>query len=184
MPRLPVHSVDTAPEESREALKALEARTGKVLNIYGEMATSPAALNAYAAMKQVIADLSSLDAPTRQAIALAVGNVDGCEYCQAAHTIAGRAAGLDDDLMLQIRRGEVTSDPKLAALVHVVREAAERTGEVEDATWEAARSAGWSDRQLADAFASIVANLFTNYFNHYVGTELDMPEAPALDPTS
>jgi hypothetical protein len=27
-----------------------------------------------------------------------------------------------------------------------------------------------------------VANLFTNYFNHYVGTELDMPAAPPLDP--
>lgn len=183
MPRLPVHSVETAPEESREALKAMEARTGKVLNIYGEMATSPAALNAYAAMTQAIADHSTLDAPTQQAIALAVGNVDGCEYCQAAHTIAGRATGLDDDLMLQIRRGEVTSDPRLAALVQVVREAAERIGEVKDATWEAARSAGWSDRERADAFASIVANLFTNYFNHYAGTELDMPPAPALDPS-
>lgn len=67
MPRLPVHSVDTAPEESREALKALEARTGKVLNIYGEMATSPAVVNAYVAMTQAIADHSILDAPTQQA---------------------------------------------------------------------------------------------------------------------
>ncbi|MDP9019197.1 MAG: carboxymuconolactone decarboxylase family protein [Actinomycetota bacterium] len=184
MPRLPVHSVETAPEESREALKALEARTGKVLNIYGEMAASPAVLNAYAAMKQAIVDHSNLDATTRQAIALAVANVDGCEYCQAAHTVAGRAAGLDDDLMLEIRRGELTSDPRLAALVDVVREAAERMGEVGNATWEAARSAGWSDRELADAFASIVANLFTNYFNHYVGTDLDLPAAPALDPSS
>ena len=51
MPRLPVHSVETAPEECRDALKGLETRTGKVLNIYGEMATSPAVLNAYVAMK-------------------------------------------------------------------------------------------------------------------------------------
>ncbi len=181
MPRSPVHSVETAPDESKDAL---EARTGKVLNIYGEMAASPAVLNAYAAMKQAIADHSNLDATTRQAVALAVANVNGCEYCQAAHTVAGRAAGLDDDLMLEVRRGEVTSDPRLAALVDVVREAAERMGEVGDATWEAARNAGWSKRELADAFASIVANLFTNYFNHYVGTELDLPAAPALDPSS
>ena len=86
--------------------------------------------------------------------------------------------------MVEIRRGEVTWDPRLAALVDVVRGAAERMGEVGNATWEAARSAGWSDRELADAFASIVANLFTNYFNHYVGTELDLPAAPALDPSS
>jgi uncharacterized peroxidase-related enzyme len=182
MPRLPVHSVETAPEESRDALKALEASTGRVLNIYGEMAASPAVLNAYSAMKGAIAAHSRLDAATRQAIALAVGNVDACEYCQAAHTIAGRAAGLDDDLMLQIRRGEVTADPKLAALVRLVRQAAAHVGEVDGATWDAARSAGWSDPELADAFASIVANLFTNYFNHFVGTELDMPAAPPLEP--
>jgi uncharacterized peroxidase-related enzyme len=179
MPRIPVHTVDTAPEGSRDALKAVEARIGKVLNIYGEMAHSPALLNAYAAMNQAINDHSALDPATREAIALAVGAVDDCGYCQAAHTAVGRRAGLDDDQMVQIRRGEV-ADPTLAALVALVREAAAHVGEVGDGTWQAALDAGWSDRQLTDAFASIAANLLTNYFNHFVGTELDLPAAPDL----
>jgi hypothetical protein len=44
MPRLPVHSVETAPVTSRDALKHLEGRYGRVLNIHGEMAHSPAVL--------------------------------------------------------------------------------------------------------------------------------------------
>lgn len=34
---------------------------------------------------------------------------------------------------------------------------------------------------LAEAFAHVAVNLYTNYFNHYAGTELDVPAAPALD---
>lgn len=178
MPRLPVHSVDTAPEHSRDALKSLEARTGKVINIYGEMAHSPAVLNAYMAMNEAITAHSTLDGSTRQAIALAVAAVNGCTYCEAAHTVAGRAAGLTDEQMLQIRRGRVEGDDRLAALMRVAREAATAQGEVSGHAWSEALNAGWSDQELADAFASLASNMFTNYFNHYVGTELDLPPAP------
>jgi len=37
MTRIPVHTVDFAPEGGRDALKALGARFGKVLNIHGAM---------------------------------------------------------------------------------------------------------------------------------------------------
>lgn len=71
-------------------------------------------------------------------------------------------------------------DPKLSAITEVAREAAARTGNVSDPVWQAALDAGWTDEELAEAFAHIAANLFTNYFNHYAKTELDVPAAPAL----
>ena len=122
MPRIPVHTIDSAPENSRDQLKALEAKFGKVLNIHGEMAHSPVVLQSYVALQSVIADDSSFDARTREAIALAVGNVDDCSYCQAAHTGGGEAAGLSDDEMVAIRRDSVDFDPKLAALLALARE--------------------------------------------------------------
>ena len=57
-----------------------------------------------------------------------------------------------------------------------------QAGEVSDGTWHTALDAGWSDRELTDAVASVVANFFTNYFNHYAGTELDLPAAPDASP--
>jgi uncharacterized peroxidase-related enzyme len=177
--RLPVHTVDSAPDGSRDTLKALEARIGKVMNVHGGMAHSPAVLNAYAAVDGAIAEHSSLDAATREALALAVGAANDCGYCQAAHTMIGKGAGLTDDQMIQIRKGAVNDDPRLASIVAVAREAATDVGEVTDGTWQAALDAGWSDTELADAFASVAANLFTNYFNHFVGTELDLPAVPA-----
>jgi hypothetical protein len=47
MARIPVHTVENAPEESRDALKGLKAKLGKVFNVHGEMAHSPAVLQAY-----------------------------------------------------------------------------------------------------------------------------------------
>ena len=115
MPRIPVHTVDSAFEGSRDTLKALQGKFGKVLNIHGAMAHSPAVLQTCAAMYEALRDTGTCDAETREAIALPVGNIDDCSYCQAAHTAGGKAAGLSEQEPVDIRRGQV-ADPKLGAL--------------------------------------------------------------------
>ncbi len=179
MTRIPVHTVDSAPEGSRDALKALEAKFGKVLNIHGAMAHSPAVLSTYAAVQRALQDTGTFDARTREAIALAVANVDDCSYCQAAHTARGKAAGLSQQEMIDIRRGQV-AEPKLGALVTLVREQAGTVGHVQDSTWQAALDAGWTDVELTETSAHVALNLFTNYFNHLVQTDPDLPAAPSL----
>ncbi|MDT0261502.1 carboxymuconolactone decarboxylase family protein [Jatrophihabitans lederbergiae] len=182
MSRIPVQTLDTAPEQTRPTLERLTRRTGKLLNIHAEMAHAPVVLAAYAGITEALAEQSSFDARTREAIALAVGAQDGCDYCQAAHTPSAIKSGLSEAQTIAIRRGELAFDPKLAALLAVVREAAANVGEVSDATWTAAQQAGWSDVQLSEAFAHLAVNLFTNFFNHYARTDLDLPAAPALTP--
>lgn len=180
MSRIPVHTIDNAPEAGQETLRALEKSIGKVMNIHGEMAHSPVVLETYAAMNAAITRHGTFDARTREAIALAVGAVDNCGYCQAAHTLSGKAAGLTEEQTVAIRRGTADFDDRLDALVAVVREIAGEVGEVSDATWKRAVEAGWSDVQLTEAFAHVAVNLFTNYFNHYARTDLDVPAAPAV----
>lgn len=180
MTRIPVHTVESAPEPSRDELKSLDAKLGKVLNIHGEMAHSPVVLQSYVALQQVIADYGTFDAGTQEAIALAVANADDCAYCQAAHTGGGKAAGLSDEQMIAVRRDAVDFDDKLGALLALAREYTTNVGSVDDATWQAALDAGWTDEQLTELSVHVTLNLFTNYFNHYVQTDLDLPEAPAL----
>lgn len=180
MPRIPTHTVATAPEASQETARKLERKMGRLLNIHAGMAHSPAVLASYAGMNAAIAEHGTFNARTREAIALAVGNQNGCDYCQAAHTRSARRAGFDDQQILDIRAGEVDFDEKIDAITAVAREAAANTGNVSDGSWQAALAAGWSAEELAETFAHIAANLFTNYFNHYAGTELDLPAAPEL----
>ncbi len=62
--RIPVHTVESAPEGSRDTLKALAARFGKVLNIHGAMAHSPAVLETYAAIQEALQDTGTFDGRT------------------------------------------------------------------------------------------------------------------------
>lgn len=181
MPRIPVHTTDSAPAASTETLRRLEKRFGKVLNIHGGMAHSPVVLETYAAINAAISEHGTFDARTREAIALAVGAVDACAYCQSAHTVSAKAAGFTQEETVAIRRGDDGDDAKLAALVQVAREVAGEVGEASDAAWDKAVAQGWTDTELTEVFAHVAVNLYTNYFNHYARTDLDVPAAPGLD---
>jgi AhpD family alkylhydroperoxidase len=180
MTRIDIHTTDNAPAESRKGLEALHAKFGKTLNIFGAMAASPTVLNTFLALDGAIAEHTSLDAKTQEAIHLTVANVNACEYCQGAYTMAAKGAGFDEEQTRQIRRGAVDGDEQLTALLTFAREVAGDKGHVEDTTWKAALEAGWSEEQLLEAFADTVRTVFTNYFNHLVDTEQDVPSAPEL----
>lgn len=82
--------------------------------------------------------------------------------------------------MVAIRSGAVDFDEKLSALLDLTREYTKYVGSVDDTNWQAALDAGWSDAQLAELSVHVTLNLFTNYLNHLVQTELDLPAAPEV----
>lgn len=180
MARVPVHDLDTAPADSHDTLKQLEAKNGKVLNIFGEMAHSPAVLNAFAAFEAALTDHGTLTEADKQAVRLAVSGYHECHYCQSAYTVAAKAAGLTEEQTVEVRGGTASFDDALDALLRLVREATDRRGYVDEATWQRALDAGWRDDQLLEAFANVTRTFLTNGLNHMLGTELDVPPAPGL----
>lgn len=182
MPRVPVHDLESAPSASQDLLKGLKEKHGKVLNIHGEMAHAPAVIDLYVSAEDAIKEQTSLDTATRKAIHLAVAAINDCGYCQSAYTVGAKRAGFDEDQTVAIREGrEDGFDEELSALLEVSREIASGKGYVDDATWQAAVDAGWSDTQILEAFADTIRTIVTNYFNHLVGTEIDLPPAPGLE---
>lgn len=178
MPRIPVHTPVHTPEESRAHVARLARKTGRLLNIRGGMARSPVVIAAYRGISQAIAEHGTFDARTQEAIVLAVGNQNGCDYCRAAYTLSARKASLTNKQILAVRAGKVGFNDRLAAITEVARAA--DTGNVPQVVWQAAPGAGWSDTELAGAFAHIAANLYTGYFSHYAHTEPDLPAAEPL----
>ncbi|MFN2318126.1 MAG: carboxymuconolactone decarboxylase family protein [Dermatophilaceae bacterium] len=180
MQRIPATTLDQATPAAHDALAAIGSRMGGVVAIHATMASSPPVITAYRGLTDAIREHGTLDGRTREAVALAVAAANGCDYCQAAHTGLGAAAGLDPDTMIRLRAGEPTGDARLDALAAVARVATAHTGYVDQETWSGAQDAGWSDDELAEAFVHIIANVFTNYFNHYAHTELDLTPAPPI----
>lgn len=106
-------------------------------------AHSPLVLAAYTTLNAAITEQGRFDAANREAIALAVGAVNGCDYCQAAHTVGGQAAALSRDQTIAIRTARASSAAKLEALLSVARQIAAQAGAISDEVWDAALAVGW-----------------------------------------
>jgi AhpD family alkylhydroperoxidase len=60
-----------------------------------------------------------LRAKEREIVNLVVSQVNGCRYCQSAHTTLGKMHGLTEDQILEIRGGEASFNPKFDALAKI-----------------------------------------------------------------
>jgi hypothetical protein len=176
MSRIPSHTVDNAPEASRPLLQkiAQSSPTGRPLNVHAQMAHSPAVLAAYTSLRAVTVEHGTLGPKVSWALNLATAATVGNDYMIG---IASRFARMNDWTEAQVtalRTGTTTGDTKIDALTRVIREAAGNSGKVTDVTWKAARQNGWSDEQLAEAFAYLGLTVFTGYFLNYAQTDMDI----------
>jgi hypothetical protein len=180
MSRIAPLPFESTPHSTRPLLQeAVNLAGGRLLNLHAAMAHSHAVLASYIGVRKAIGEHSALDHKTGAAIMLAVSGVDDADYSLAVATRVAYRAGWSVADTEALHSG-ASSDSKLAALLAVARQAAANTGHVEDATWNAAHAAGWSDDELVEAFAYIGLSLYVDYFNHYVGTELDVAAAPPI----
>jgi hypothetical protein len=176
MSRIPTHTVEGAPDASRPLLQkiAQSSPTGRPLNVHAQMAHSPAVLAAYASLRAVIAEHGTLDPKVSWALNLATAGAVGNGYMIGVANRFARMNGWNEAQILALRAGTTTGDTKIDALTSVVREAAANSGNVTDATWRAAQQIGWSDAQLAEAFAYLGLTVFTGYFLNYAQTGPDV----------
>jgi uncharacterized peroxidase-related enzyme len=178
MARIQPLEKDKADAKTLELLQTVEKKMGKVINILGTMAHSSATLKSFLSFSQALSE-GSLPLSLRERIALAVGEATGCDYCVAAHTVMGRKAGLTDQDIVDARRG-TAADGKAAVAVDLALKIVKTLGYVSDADLECTRRAGYSDGEICEIVATVSLNLFTNYFNHVAGTDIDFPAVPKL----
>ncbi len=179
MSRIAIPTREKAPEAARATLDAVEKQLGTVPNLFRLLANSPAALTAYTGLSGALG--RSLDAKTRERIALAVAQVNGCDYCLSAHTYLGQnLARLDPEEIALNRQGR-SSDPKADAVVRFAAAVARERGHVADRDIAAVRAAGFSDAQIVETVALVAQNSFTNFLNEVARTDIDFPVVLAAD---
>jgi AhpD family alkylhydroperoxidase len=112
-------------------------------------------------------------------MAITVGELNGCEYCVAAHAALGKMVGLGDEEIADSRRG-VSPDRKTEAALQFARKIVQERGFVSDGDVAGLREVGYGDGEIVEIVADVGLNVFTNYFNHVVDTEIDFPEVKPL----
>ncbi|MCP4245655.1 MAG: peroxidase-related enzyme [bacterium] len=178
MGRMKAVDTNQATGKQKELLEAVKAKMGKVPNMLATLANSPASLQAYLGFSGALAG-GVLSARLREQIACALGELNGCDYCVAAHSIIGKGAGLDPQEITAARKGE-SADPKARAALRFARAIVEHRGHVADADLSAVREAGFGDAEITEIVTNVGFNIFTNYFNHVADPVIDFPRVEPL----
>jgi len=174
MSRISTITHDTGNDDQKSLLSAIQGQLGMVPNFLGVMAQSPDALRAFLGLHG-IADNGQLDAQTRERIALALAQGNGCEYCLSAHTAIGRKAGLSGSEINANRAGS-SEDPRAAAAVVFARALNTHLGDITQAEFNAVREAGYSDAEIVEIIVHVGMNLMTNILGKAVQIDIDFPK--------
>lgn len=173
MSRTTIPSRDESPVASMLILDDIDRKFGVIPNLFRLMGISPHVLQAYVGLNGTLAN--TFDLKIREQIAVAVAEVNGCDYCLSAHAYLGaNLAGLAATDLALNRKGSA-SDPKTAAIVHFASIVAGKRGQITTADLEAVRGAGLKDAQIIEIVALVAENFLTNFLNNVFQTTIDFP---------
>ena len=179
MSRLSIPARDDAPAAAQPLLDAVHAQLGVVPNMFRLIANSPAALEGFLGLSSALK--KSLDLKTRNRIALAVAQVNGCDYCLSAHSyLATNLAKLSPEEIAHNRKGG-SEDRKADAAVRFAAKVTQERGHVTEADIAAVRLAGHTDAQIVEIVAMVAENSFTNFLNEVAKTDIDFPVVRASE---
>ena len=173
MSRITTPTRETAPLDSQPLLDGVFKTLGVVPNLFRVFALSPAALGGLLSLRSALS--KALDARTRERIAIAVAEVNGCDYCLSAHTYIGlKLAKITPEDAALNRKGRST-DPKADAAVRFAAKVAEARGKVRDGDIAAVKAAGFSEAQIVEIVGLVAENVLTNFLNNVAETDIDFP---------
>jgi uncharacterized peroxidase-related enzyme len=155
----------------------LNKALGFVPNLYAAIAYSDNGLGKYLAYQNAKTSLSNKE---KEAVNLIVSQVNGCVYCQSAHTVIGKMNGFSEDQVLDIRRGRAT-DSKLNALVQLAASVTENRGRADAALVDAFFAQGYTNENLVDLILQVSDKVAMNYLHNLTQIPVDFPLAPSLD---
>ncbi len=168
------HTIESAPEGSRGALAEVQAKYGAVFNLFGALAESPVALNAYRALGDLF-EQSSFTPAERQLLLLAISAENGCEYCVAAHSAGARMAALDAQAIEAVRGDTPIADARLAALHAFALTVVRQRGWVANDEVAAFLASGFTKAQVLEVIVAVALKTISNYANHITQPPLDAP---------
>jgi uncharacterized peroxidase-related enzyme len=155
----------------------LQKGLGFVPNLYAYYAKNETALGDYLALQN---RKSTLKAKEREVINLVTSQINGCRYCQSAHTVLGKMNGFTDDQVIELRKGSASFDSKLDSLAKFTAAVVNNKGKVSEDVKEAFFAAGYSEANLIDVVIVVGDKVISNYIHNLTGFEIDFPIAPEL----
>lgn len=163
----PIHTIETAPEGSKEALAKFVQNFGFLPNIAGAFAESPASLNGLLGLMGAFSTAEMTLTPVeRQIVLLTASALNKCEYCTAAHGTIASGRGVSRVAIENLQGGRPLADSKLESLRRFTEIIVEQRGWAPDAELENFLAAGFTKAQVFEVILGVALKTLTNYANH------------------
>ena len=178
MTKLPLRTIDDAPEAVKELLVMAEKRNGFLPNLLRVLANAPVALETYLTVSGINAR-SSLSVAERETVQITAAATHGCGFCVAGHTAAAyKQAGLDEATVEALRNLGHVPNARLEALARFTKAVIATRGRVEDAEFDAFKAAGFTDQAALEVVLGVSLATLCNFANNLGQAELNPEYLP------
>lgn len=172
MQRFPVHTLDSAPDASKDALHGVQDRFGMIPNLAGAMAASPVLIKSFIGIFDQVHG-GSFNEQEIQTVLLTDAVTNGCAWAVALHSALALQAGLDSADVTAMRSNRSPSDAKLGALSTLARTLIEQRGRLDDKSIEPFLAAGYREELVLEAITVVAASTITNYTGNVTNPSLE-----------
>lgn len=180
MNRFPVPAREQVSPQNQINFDNLKKALGMVPNLYATIAYSANGLSRYLAFQGAKTSLSNKE---KEAVNLVVSQVNGCRYCQSAHTVLAGLNGISAEEILLIRKGN-SNNEKIHALVALAKDITKTRGRVNNRFLDEFFAAGYDNENLVDLVLQVSDKIAMNYLHNITGIPIDFPEAEPIPGTS
>jgi AhpD family alkylhydroperoxidase len=162
MQTFPVHSIESAPEQSKPSLEKLQETFGMIPNVAGAMSTSPVLIGSLVGLFQKVHG-GSFSEEQVQVLLLTNAVTNACTWAVAFHTALAIKEGAEPADVQAIRERRAPRNSKNAALSVLARTLIEKRGRLDDQDVSRFLQAGFDKAQLLEVIAAVAASTITNY---------------------
>ncbi len=162
MSTYPIHTIASAPEESKPVLEQLQQAFGVIPNLAAAISNSPKLVTAFAAVFQQV-HRSSLSEQEIQIVLLTDAVANSCDYAVAFHTALALKEGVRSEETDAIRAQLSPQDRRFAALSTLARTLIDKRGHLSEEELDAFVAAGFTKEQVLEVIAVVAASTITNY---------------------
>ena len=157
-----IHSIETAPDQSKPLLELFTEVVGFVPNLAGAIANSPVLANSLLGLFQNVHNGSFTESEV-QVLLLTNAVTNSCNWAVAFHTALGLKQGIDPADIEAIRGRRLPSQPRYAALSRYAQALIEKRGHVTNDDLTAFLETGFEKEQALEVVATVAASSITNY---------------------
>ncbi len=178
MSNFKVPTREEVSESNQAIFDNLQKGLGFVPNLYAYYAKNDTALADYLSLQNRKSTLSNKE---KEIVNLVTSEINGCDYCRAAHTAIGKMNGFTDEQILEIRGASAGFNAKFDTLAKFTATVVNNRGKATATATSEFLAAGYTEANLIDVVVLIGDKTISNYMHNLTQFPVDFPAAPSLE---